>query len=97
MVDDPWRAEVHVARWNGHPPHTTTGAASTRDSHCQLRNCQAGTIARTTTGRVRATLTSSRRRRAAAPSDPCSWASYASGVGESSGSAEDTGVGTCAV
>ena len=35
MVAAPWRRLVHAARWNGHAPHTTTGAASVSDSHCQ--------------------------------------------------------------
>jgi hypothetical protein len=38
------------------------------DSHCQLRNCSAGTIANTITGIDRARLISNRVRRAAASS-----------------------------
>ena len=45
MVAAPWRRLSQVARWNGHAPHVTTGAASTSESHCQLRNCRAGTMA----------------------------------------------------
>ena len=35
IVVAPWRRLAHAARWNGHAPHTTTGAASVSDSHCQ--------------------------------------------------------------
>ena len=35
IVDAPWRRFVHAALWNGHARHTTTGAASVSDSHCQ--------------------------------------------------------------
>ena len=35
MVAAPWRRLVHAARWNGHAPHTTTGAARVSESHCQ--------------------------------------------------------------
>ena len=35
MVAAPWRRLAQAARWNGHAPHTTTGAASVSDSHCQ--------------------------------------------------------------
>ena len=55
-------------RWNGHAPHTATGEARVSDSHCQLRNCAAGTIASTTTGTASAADTSSRRRSKAASS-----------------------------
>ena len=39
------RRFAHAARWKGSAPHTTTGAASVSDSHCQLSNCSGGTIA----------------------------------------------------
>ena len=35
MVAAPWRRLAQAARWNGHAPHTTTGAARVSDSHCQ--------------------------------------------------------------
>ena len=35
IVEVAWRRFVQAARWNGHAPHTTTGAARVRDSHCQ--------------------------------------------------------------
>ena len=35
MVVAPWRRLVHAARWNGQAPHTTTGAASASEAHCQ--------------------------------------------------------------
>ena len=53
MVAAPWRAfSPRAPRWNGHAPHTTTGAARVSDSHCQLANCSAGTIASASTGAV---------------------------------------------
>ena len=35
IVAAPWRRLVTAARWNGQAPHTTTGAASVSDAHCQ--------------------------------------------------------------
>ena len=35
IVAAPCRALIAAARWNGHAPHTTTGAARVRVSHCQ--------------------------------------------------------------
>jgi hypothetical protein len=64
IVAAPWRRFVQAARWNGHAPHTTTGAASVSDSHCQEVNCSAGTIAIATTGTVRTADTISRCRSA---------------------------------
>ena len=46
------RRFAHAARWKGSAPHTTTGAASVSDSHCQSSNCSGGTIASTSTGSV---------------------------------------------
>ena len=46
---------AHAALWNGHAPHTMTGAASARDSHCQYVNWSAGIIAIAMTGTVRTT------------------------------------------
>ena len=66
IVELPWRRLVHAARWKGSAPHTTTGAARVRESHCQLVNCHAGTIAIATTGTVSTSETSSRWRRDAA-------------------------------
>ena len=68
MVAAPWRALTRAARWNGHAPHTTTGAASASDSHCQSRNCSAGTIASTTTGTASSSEINSRWRSAAVSS-----------------------------
>ncbi len=50
IVVAPCRRFVQAARWNGQAPHTTTGAASVSAAHCQLVNCQAGTIESSTTG-----------------------------------------------
>jgi hypothetical protein len=35
MLALPWRRLAQAARWNGQPPHHTTGVASCSDSHCQ--------------------------------------------------------------
>ena len=35
MVAAPWRRLVQAARWNGHAPQVTTGAASVSEIHCQ--------------------------------------------------------------
>ena len=56
MVAAPWRALMNAALWNGHAPHTTTGAASVSESHCQYVNCRAGIIANAMTGIDSATL-----------------------------------------
>ena len=88
MVAAPCRALTSAARWNGHAPHTTTGEASASESHCQFRNCSAGTMASTTTGIARASDTSSRCRSVSASSaadapagapDPASVASREAG------------------
>jgi hypothetical protein len=60
IVIAPWRAFAIVARWKGHPPHTTTGTASTNETHCQPGNCHAGIMPSTTTGTASAVLTHSR-------------------------------------
>src|SRR3954453_22205365 len=67
IVDVPCRRLVHAARWNGQPPWATTGQASARLIHGQSLNCQAGTIASTTTGTVSTTEISSRSRRSSRP------------------------------
>ncbi|MFK4543027.1 hypothetical protein RKD29_002623 [Streptomyces tendae] len=64
MVAAPCRRPVQAARWKGSPPHTTTGAARVSESHCQLSNWSAGTIASRTTGAARRTETTRRCRRA---------------------------------
>ena len=60
MVAAPWRRLAHAARWNGQAPQMATGAARVSDSHCQLSNCSAGTMAMATTGTVSAAETISR-------------------------------------
>ncbi len=65
MVAAPCRALVQAARWKGSAPQTTAGAASVSESHCQLSNWRAGTMASRTTGSESAAETSSRWRRAA--------------------------------
>ena len=35
IVAAPCRRFAHAARWNGHAPHTTTGAARVSEIHCQ--------------------------------------------------------------
>src|SRR5215204_4837320 len=90
MVAVPWRRLLHAALWNGHAPHATTGAASVNDSHCQLVNCNAGTMAMAITGTVSASDTSSRWRSEAV-------GSAASGSEASRVSADFGGLGSCAV
>ena len=51
MVVARCRAFVEAARWNGQAPHTTTGARG-KANPLPDRNCRAGTIASSTTGRV---------------------------------------------
>src|SRR6476661_2022797 len=55
IVAVPWRRLVQAALWNGKAAHSTTGAASVSDAHCQLVNCSAGTIAIAITGTARTT------------------------------------------
>ena len=59
---------AHAARWNGSAPHTTTGAASVSDSHCQDSNCSGGIIDIASTGSISASETSSRWRSGAVSS-----------------------------
>ena len=66
---------VHVATWNGQAPHTTTGAASVSDNHCQFGNCSAGTIAMAITGSDSARQISRRRRSDTDSSPACGWSS----------------------
>ena len=68
MVAAPWRRFAHAARWNGHAPHNTTGAANVSDSHCHESNCSAGTIANNTTGSARTVDITRRCRKAIAGS-----------------------------
>ncbi len=65
MVDAPCRAARYAARWNGHAAHVATGSASAATSHCQPRNCVAGTMLSTSTGTVSTAATRRRRRRSA--------------------------------
>ena len=60
IVAAPCRALAQAARWNGSAPHTTTGAARVRESHCQLSNWSHGTMAIATTGTVSTAETTSR-------------------------------------
>ena len=81
IVDVPCRRLVHAARWNGHAPHTTTGAASVSDSHCQFVNCRAGTIAIAMTGTVSTAETRSRWRSGATGSSSAGAPSPSSAFG----------------
>src|ERR1035437_680141 len=74
IVAAPWRALVNAARWNGNAPHTTTGEARVRASHCQLSNCNGAIIDINHTGRLRtAQITSRCRSRETSSSfSPCS-------------------------
>jgi hypothetical protein len=79
MVAAPCRRLVQAALWNGQPPHTTTGAVSTRHSHCQYRNWAGGTIDSTTTGTASTSDTSSRCRRDAVGSASAAGSDAAAG------------------
>jgi hypothetical protein len=52
---------AQAARCSGQAPQVATGAASTRLTHCQPRNCAAGTMASTVTAAASGTQTASRR------------------------------------
>ena len=62
IVVAPWRRLVHVARWNGQAPHTTTGEARANASHIHSSNCSAGIMDSAITGMARAAVISSRWR-----------------------------------
>jgi hypothetical protein len=62
IVAAPWRRLVQAARWNGKPAQSTTGVASTSETHCQPWNWIAGIIDSATTGIASATATTSRSR-----------------------------------
>ena len=62
IVAAPWRRLTAAARWNGHAPHTATGAARVSASHCQYSNCSAGIIDISATGSDSAALISRRLR-----------------------------------
>jgi hypothetical protein len=81
MVAVPCRRLAHAAWWNGQAPHTTTGAASVSDSHCQLVNWRAGIIAMAITGTVSTSEINSRCRSAAAGSPASESASDSSVFG----------------
>ena len=79
MVADACLRFAQAARWNGHAPHTTTGAASVSDSHCQLSNCSGGIIDSASTGSMSASETSRRRRSGAVSSSSSAPAGSAAG------------------
>ena len=87
MVAVPCRRLAQAARWNGHAAHTTTGAASVSDAHCQYVNCSAGIIAIATTGTVR-TAEALRRCR----SDASSGSAVSTACGVSPDASEGIGV-----
>src|SRR5262249_23621432 len=71
MVAARCRRLATAARWNGQPPHTTTGGGRAGDSHCKNRSGGAGPTARATTGTVRAAQPSNRwGRPAVSPPSP---------------------------
>ena len=77
IVAVPWRRFCQAARWNGHPPQTTTGAASVSDSHCQLSNCSGGIIAISRTGSVSSADSTSRVVSGSASGSGAAWGSVA--------------------
>jgi hypothetical protein len=86
IVAAPWRRLVQAALWNGHAPHTTTGAARVSDSHCQKVNCSAGIIAIAMTGTVKTAETISRCRRLRTWSSASGAAGFPSSVSTFEGS-----------
>ena len=50
IVAAPWRRLIHAARWNGQAPHSTTGPARAKASHCQYVNCSGVIIDMSSTG-----------------------------------------------
>ena len=75
MVVAPWRRLIHVARWNGHALHTTTGDARVKASHIHSSNWSAGIIDSAITGMASAAVTSSRWR-AWSTGSVWSWSSW---------------------
>ena len=57
-----WRRPRQAARWNGHPPQSTTGVARTSATTSQPANCSGPIMERTRTGTARTAETSSRVR-----------------------------------
>ena len=74
------RRFVHAARWKGQAPHTTTGDARARASHCQLPNWSAAIIDSATTGALSAAQTASRWSHPAAASSSAASALSAGSV-----------------
>ena len=72
IVAAPCLRFCHAALWNGQPAHSTTGAASCSDSHCQLSNCSAGIIDIRKTGSASTAANSVRRRSSTSGSDSAS-------------------------
>lgn len=72
MVAAECRSPRTARTWKGHAPHTATGAASAKHSHCQSRNCKAGTIDNTRTGTASSAVARSRSRSCRACSDSSS-------------------------
>ena len=79
IVAVPCRRFAHAARWNGHPPQSTTGVARLSASHCQLSNCSGGIIDSSRTGTESTAEKTSRRRSAALGSSAGTGAGAAAG------------------
>ncbi len=97
MVAAPCRALVRAARWKGQAAYVTTGAVSVSDSHCQYVNCQAGTMASTTTGSARTTEVIRRRRSGPSSSSAGSVPSAAGAPAPAGGVTGRAGAGGAAV
>ena len=69
MVALACRRLAHAASYSGRAPQEATGSARARLTHCQPRNCAAGTIASTTTLAARGTQ-AARRQPSARVRDP---------------------------
>src|SRR2546430_12639129 len=97
MVAARWRRFTQAALWNGHAPHTATGEARVRASHCQLRTCSGAIIAIASTGTVNTTQTSSRVRSDRSVAAASSAAAAPSGAAVPGVGATAGGGGTVAV
>ena len=62
MVEEPCRAALNAAVWNGHADQNVTGVARTRATQPQCGNCRAGTMETRNSGMVRIAAPMSRGR-----------------------------------
>ena len=83
MVAAPWPSPYHAARCSGQAPHTATGVARARLTHCQPVNCAAGAMDSTMTAAASGRQTASRRASARVSGSADGAPSGAGGTGSS--------------